>query len=89
MQITMLGDATGDALAMLNIRDRRGEASALAAKANAPQVGNIWAAVAQYVTAPAKGGVQVIRPQAQKSGIKPEHIAMGALAAAAAYLALG
>jgi hypothetical protein len=87
MQI-MLGDATGDALAMLDIRDRRLEAAQLAEAANANQVGNVWLAVANYVAAPAKGGTRVVR-SGQGSALKPEHLAVGALAAVAAYLALG
>jgi hypothetical protein len=88
MQI-MLGDKTGDALAMLNIRDRRDEAAGLALAAqNGGQMGNVWLALANYVSAPPKGGTQIIRP-ASPAGIKPEHLAVGAAAALAAYLALG
>lgn len=50
-------------------------------------MGNVWLALANYVGAPAKGGTQVIRKQS--GGIEPKHLAVGALAAAAAYLALG
>jgi hypothetical protein len=85
MQI-MLGDATGNALNILGLADRRGEAAVLAAKAETG-LGNPWLAIASYVAAPAKGGTRVVKPAS--SGVKPETLAVGALAAVAAYLALG
>lgn len=86
MQI-MLGDATGDALAMLDIRDRRNEAQQLALAAESQGLGNPWLAIASYVAAPAKGGVRVVK--SSSGGVKPEHLAAGALAAVVAYFALG
>lgn len=89
MQI-MLGDATGDALSMLNLQDRRGEAASLwsSAQGGDTGLGNWWAMLAQYAAAPPKGGTQIVR-RASQGGIQPKHLAVGALAAAAAYLALG
>lgn len=56
----------------------------------AQTLGNPWLALATFATAPPKGGVQVIRTGGKSSsGLKPEHIAVAAVAAAAAYLALG
>lgn len=89
MQIMLGEDETGRALALLNLSDRRGEADALYRQGISQDtgLGNWWAVVAQYVSAPPKGGTQVVR--SRQSGIKPETVAMGALAAVAAYLALG